>query len=365
MTTHAGDAVAVIVPNYNKEKVLRACLESVYAQTHPPAEVVVVDDRSTDRSPDIAREFARDRRDQRDHLPPFRLIELPVNRGAAAARNAGVAASTAPLLFFVDSDTALEPDAIENAVRVLRETPDCGMVQGIYHPEPLFDDGPVEAYQLSFEYFWRRKTVGRETSAVFTASLIPRAVFEAAGGFDGDLRHIEDDEFGTRLPERYRLVVTDAVLTRHDDVDRLLPLLREQFLRASVKPLIMLRTWRRQRAGAIGARGDMISLPRFWHLDWSARTSLITPALTLLTVPAIPFAPWLLLTWPLLAGVFVVANHEFVGYTYRSRGARFAVFAAAVHLLVHVALVLGHGAGLFRVAREVLGHRTRVAVGNR
>jgi hypothetical protein len=360
MVMDAGDAVAVIVPNYNKEKILRACLEAVYAQTLRPAEVIVVDDRSTDGSCRIAREFREEsRRDQRG--PAVTLVEFPVNRGPSAARNAGVAASTAPLLFFVDSDTALEPDAIANAVRVLRETPHCGMVQGIYHPDPLYDDGPVEAYQLSFEYFWRRRSVGRETSAVFTASLIPREVFAATGGFDDGLRYIEDDEFGTRMPQRYRLVVTDTVLTRHDDVDRLMPLLREQFVRASVKPLIMLRTWRLQRAGTAGPQADLISLGRFRRLDWSARLSLVTPALTLLTLPLVPLAPWLALALPLLVAAFVVANHEFLRYVYGRRGPRFACFAAGVHLLVHAALVLGHAWGLLRVARDVFGRRTRVA----
>jgi hypothetical protein len=263
------------------------------------------------------------------------------------------------LLFFVDSDTALSPDAIENAVRVLRDTPGCGMVQGIYHPEPLFDDGPVEAYQVAFEHFWRRRTVGRETATLFTASLITREAFEAAGGFDGRLRHIEDDEFGTRLPERYRLVVSDTVLTRHDDVDRLPPLLREQFLRASVKPAIMVRAWWRQRAGAAGPRVDMLTPARFRHLEWAARISLAVPALALLTVPLLPVVPWLVLAWPGLVAAFAAANHEFLRFTYRLRGARFAGFAAGVHLLVHTALVLGLGAGMLRVAYQLLVLRRR------
>jgi glycosyltransferase involved in cell wall biosynthesis len=356
MVTEAGDAVAVIVPNFNKEKVLRACLESVRAQVYQPVEVVVVDDRSTDRSREIVAEFRR-------AYPALvcTFVVLPVNRGPSAARNAGVAASRAPLLFFVDSDTALEPDAIGNAVRVLRESPGCGMVQGIYHPEPLFDDGPVEAYHLSFEYFWRRRTVGRSTSAIFSASLITREAFEATGGFDEALRYIEDDEFGTRMPAEYRLVVSDAVLTRHDDVDRLWPLLREQFVRASVKPLIMLRTWRLRRAGAAGPQADLISLGRFRQLDWSARLSLLAPALALLTLPPLPFAPWLALTWPVLAAVFLAANHRFLRYVSGRRGPRFACFAAGLHLLVHGALVLGHAWGVIRASREVLGRRTRVA----
>jgi glycosyltransferase involved in cell wall biosynthesis len=358
--TRVDDAVAVIVPSYNSQKVLPACLQSIYAQTHPPAEVVVVDDRSTDRSREIVRAF-RDACQRDQQSPPCRLVEQPVNQGPAAARNAGVAASRSPLLCFVDSDTALAPDAIENAVRVLRETPGCAMVQGIYHPEPLYDDGPIEAYQVAFEHFWRRRTVGRETATLFTASLITREAFAAAGGLDGRLRHAEDDEFGTRLPERYRLVVSDTVLTRHDDVDRLWPLLREQFTRASVKPALMLRAWRRRRAGTTGARVDMLTPARLRHLEWAARVSLAVPALALLTVPLLPVAPWLLLTWPGLVAIFAAANHEFLRFTYRLRGAWFAGFAAGVHLLVHTALVVGLGVGVLRVAYQLSMQRTPAA----
>src|SRR6266545_2048903 len=133
--------IAVIVPNYNKKKTLRACLESVYAQTYAPAEVIVVDDVSTDGSLEIARQF------------PCAIVEPPRNQGPAGARNLGVASSSAPLLFFLDSDTALATDAIHNAVKAYRETPDCGMVQGIYDKEPLYDDGPVERYRVLCEHF--------------------------------------------------------------------------------------------------------------------------------------------------------------------------------------------------------------------
>lgn len=86
------EAVAVIVPNFNKEKALRVCLESVFAQTYPLAEVVVVDDRSTDRSRQIVQEFGDEReRDQQD--PPCLLIQLPVNRGPSWIMSAICSAS--------------------------------------------------------------------------------------------------------------------------------------------------------------------------------------------------------------------------------------------------------------------------------
>jgi cellulose synthase/poly-beta-1,6-N-acetylglucosamine synthase-like glycosyltransferase len=334
------DAVAVIVPNFNKEKALRACLESVYAQTHRPAEVVVVDDRSTDRSPAIAREFGDAR--ERNQEPPCRLVELPVNRGPSGARNEGAATTRAPLLFFVDSDTALAPDAIENAVRVLREVPGCGMVQGIYHPDPLFDDGPVEAYRVLFEHFWRRRAVGRRTATLFTASLISREAFEATGGFDERLRHGEDTEFGTRLPERYRVVVADTVLTRHDDVDRFWPFLREQLTFATGTPMLMRQAWRRRNAGA-GMRVRAMS-----------PAGLLLSGLSLLSLPLGLLSPWLLLGSLGLLVASTAASHEFLRLSYRHRGPGFAVYAAGMHTLLYAVAVLGTGIGTLRVAYAVV-----------
>ncbi|MER7166904.1 glycosyltransferase family A protein [Micromonospora sp. NPDC000207] len=343
--------VAVVVPNFNKAKTLRACLESVLGQSLAPVEVVVVDDASTDGSREIVAEF------------PVRLVVQSVNRGPAAARNVGVASCSAPLVFFVDSDTALASDAIEEAVGILRGGVGVGMVQGIYAPEPLFDDGPVEAYRVAFEHFWRRRTVGRETGALFAATLVPREVFTATGGFDERLRDGEDDEFGTRLPGRYRLVATDRVTTRHDDVDRLAPLLREQYVRARTKPALMVRTRRRQRGGAVtGERADLMSTGRYRRLDRDAQLSLVTSALALVVLPVAAFAPVAALAWPVLVAGFVAANAEFLRLAYRLRGAGFALTAAGLHLLSHTALVAGLGAGLPRAAVALLRD---VAVVNR
>jgi cellulose synthase/poly-beta-1,6-N-acetylglucosamine synthase-like glycosyltransferase len=344
MTARSGPdaAVAVIIPNYNKEKVVRACLEAVYRQTHRPAEVIVVDDRSTDRSREIVEEFRRAHPDV-----PGTLIVLPVNRGPSAARNAGVAASTAPLLFFVDSDTALEPDAVANAVRVLRETPHCGMVQGIYHPEPLYDDGPVEAYRVAFEYFWRRRSVGRRTATLFTASLITREAFEATGGLDERLRLGEDAEFGTRMPDRYRPVVTDAVLTRHDDVDRFWPFVREQWGFATCTPRLMAQAWRRRHAGA-GMRVYAMS-----------PAGLALSGLSMLTLPFVPVAPWMALAWLSLLAASTAASHEFLRYAYRFRGAGFAAFATWMHTVLYAVAVLGTGVGTLKAAYAVVRGRNR------
>ncbi|WP_203989581.1 glycosyltransferase family 2 protein [Sphaerisporangium rufum] len=325
--------VAVIVPNYNKRKTLRACLESVYAQTYRPAEVIVVDDVSTDGSLEIAREF------------PCTIVESPRNQGPAGARNLGVARSSAPLLFFVDSDTALAPDAIANAVREYRATPDCGMVQGIYAAEPLYDDGPVERYRVLCEHYERSRT----TATFLSCTLVPRRVFQEAGGLDERLRDGEDFEFGTRVPARYRLVVSTAVVTRADDEDRFWGCLAERFVRSTTLPVIMVRARRLREEGKVGFQLHMIGTGQHRRRK-PPRVSSASATATFLTLPLVLASPWLSAVPAATLGVFLWKNRGFLGFARRHRGAGFASWVAWMQLCFHTAFFTGACVGLVRAA---------------
>jgi CDP-glycerol glycerophosphotransferase len=97
--------VSVVVPIYNVAAYLDECLQSIADQTLTDLDVVMVDDGSTDDSPDIARGMAA--RDSR-----FRLVSKP-NGGLGSARNAGIDAAVGEFLSFVDSDDVLPRHALE------------------------------------------------------------------------------------------------------------------------------------------------------------------------------------------------------------------------------------------------------------
>ena len=108
------ELVTIVVPVYNVEEYLEECLTSIIRQTYRNLEIIIVDDGSRDRSPEIARSFAR-------WDPRIRIIRQP-NRGLGGARNTGVAAAHGRYLCFADSDDALPPEAIEVMVRSLRKS---------------------------------------------------------------------------------------------------------------------------------------------------------------------------------------------------------------------------------------------------
>ena len=98
-------AISVIVPVYRVEKYLPACIDSILNQTFTDFELILVDDGSPDRCPEICDETAK--RDAR-----VRVIHQ-ANQGLSAARNAGIEAARGAWLSFVDSDDFLAPDFLE------------------------------------------------------------------------------------------------------------------------------------------------------------------------------------------------------------------------------------------------------------
>ena len=109
-------AISVVIPLFDKAATIRRALDSVLAQTVAPAEVVVVNDGSTDTGPDVVRAVGD---------PRIRLIDQR-NAGVAAARNRGIAAATSGLIALLDADDEWEPDFLETILELRRAFPGCG-----------------------------------------------------------------------------------------------------------------------------------------------------------------------------------------------------------------------------------------------
>ena len=94
--------ISVIIPVYNTEQYLHRRIDSVLASAYQEFEILLVNDGSTDHSPDICRQYAE--KDSR-----IRLINQK-NQGVSAARNRGIDASTGDWIVFLDSDDRISPD---------------------------------------------------------------------------------------------------------------------------------------------------------------------------------------------------------------------------------------------------------------
>jgi glycosyltransferase involved in cell wall biosynthesis len=115
--------VSTIIPVFNRPELLREAVASVLAQSWRPLEIIIVDDGSTDETPQVAAELAR------SNPSEIRVI-CKENAGPGPAREAGRVAARGEFIQHLDSDDLLLPDKFRLQVTGLRESPECGVSYG-------------------------------------------------------------------------------------------------------------------------------------------------------------------------------------------------------------------------------------------
>lgn len=105
------EKVSIIVPVYNVEKYLTECIESILCQTYPNIEIIMVEDKSLDKSLEVAKRY--------EHYSNVVLLENGENKGVGYSRNRGIRHATGNYIMFVDSDDILTPVAVEYLVKAL------------------------------------------------------------------------------------------------------------------------------------------------------------------------------------------------------------------------------------------------------
>ena len=193
--------ISVVVPIYKVEECLAWCLDSLLAQDMPDWEGVLVNDGSPDGSRDIAAAYCE--KDTR-----FKLVDKP-NGGLSSARNVGIAASTAPVVAFLDSDDRFTPDACRVIVDAF-EREDCDVLTFGANPYPLEAGYPWLNYVLSprdvsFEGY-SSDLLFKEASRPFAWRTACKRAFLLGNGivFDETVKYGEDQVFDFAVYGRSR-----------------------------------------------------------------------------------------------------------------------------------------------------------------
>jgi glycosyltransferase involved in cell wall biosynthesis len=161
--------VSVIVPAYNAEEFIGAALESIVAQDYEKIEIIVVNDASTDATPDVARGILA------SGARPYELVEWDVNRGVSAARNAGMDIAAGEFITFVDSDDLIDSNYISTMYKAMSDSSADIAVCG--YRSKTGCDGHETSHSLDISG-WRnkplvfaKKTIAGDTSIYFGASV--------------------------------------------------------------------------------------------------------------------------------------------------------------------------------------------------
>lgn len=197
--------VSLIIPTYNRADLVRDAIESALRQTYTAREVIVVDDGSSDETPEVLARYA----------DAIRMVRTP-NRGCAAARNTGISLARGAYLAFVDSDDEAPADKLAIQVPVLEARPEVGFVYG---PSVAFgSELPAERVHQPV----RPDADGSVAEGIFLTTrigfdsvLLRRTAVEQVEGFDETLRHNEDTDLLLRVALNWKAVCLDVPTGRH------------------------------------------------------------------------------------------------------------------------------------------------------
>lgn len=213
---------SVIIPAYNSEKTIAACLESTLNQdiSNQEYEVTLIDDGSTDNTRTIASRF------------PVKVIQQ-ANHGPAVARNNGASQANSDILIFTDSDCELDSHFIDKITTPMKQNPEIIGVQGSYITRQK--EFMARFAQVEIETRYKKMAVRRYIDFIGTyAAAYRKDVFDNYGGFDTGftLASGEDTEFSYKLHRNgFKMVFEPQAYVYHHHPSTLLRYLKTKFFR--------------------------------------------------------------------------------------------------------------------------------------
>jgi len=308
--------ISVIVPVRNGAASLGACLDALCAQTLPPDqyEILVVDDGSTDSTPQIA---AR---------PRVTCFSLPPS-GPAAARNDGAHKANGQLLFFTDADCVPAPDW---AAKLLEGFGDPAVMgaKGAYRTH---EQGLVPRF-VQLEYLSKYERMARLPNIDFIdtySAAYRREVFLTNGGFDTSFptASVEDQEFSFRLARKgYKLVFLPQAIVYHRHDLTLADYLKRKFWIGYWKSFLLRRHPEKTLKDS--------------HTPGSQRLQIALLGLTGIALALSPFSWLIVLAALALALLFIATTVPFLAFIAQNDS---PVLLVALPLLIVRAAMLGLG----------------------
>lgn len=209
--------ISVVIPLYNKEKLITHTLQTVLAQTFQDFEIVIVNDGSTDNSVAEVEKF---------HDPRIRLINQ-ANAGVAAARNKGIEESQYDLIAFLDADDEWKPTYLEIQYALYKKYPECSVFACNYEfnnangniSKTIIKRLPFEGTDGILSNYFEVASCSHPplwTSAV----MVKKTAIKDIGGFPIGIKSGEDLLTWARLASKYRIAYnTTSLSIYHLDED--------------------------------------------------------------------------------------------------------------------------------------------------
>lgn len=194
--------ISVIIPTYNRCRLLEKAIESVLLQTYKKFEIIIIDDCSTDKTEELIKGFKDDR---------IKYYRNETSLYAAASRNRGIQKSSGEFISFLDDDDMWMPEKLEKQINKFKNNQNLGLVYGgvkiIFENQNLTY---INQPKVSGDIY--KKMLIKNHIGVTPSVLIKRSVFNKIGLFDTTFPAREEYDLWIRIAKEYEIDYVDEPL---------------------------------------------------------------------------------------------------------------------------------------------------------
>ena len=320
--------MSVIIPVHAAGDAIEQVVDAVLGQLTDRDELILVADGESDGS---WRRYVDDDRVSLLHHTPA--------HGPAYARNRGARSASGEVLFFVDSDTVLQPGAL-STLRAVFDDPHIDAVIGSYDDAPGAP-GLMSQYRNLLHHYTHQRSPGPTATFWGACGAVRTTAFAAVEGFDESFGppSVEDIELGYRLTDAsHRIVLEPSIQVKHLKHWGWVDTVRTDVFRRAMP-------WTR----LIRQRGRMSD--RNLNLDRRNRRSVAAAGVGVACLAATPVFPPALMGAVAMQGVLLWTNRDFYRFLRSRRGRRFAVASMPCHTLYFLCGGVGFVAGVLKGPR--------------
>lgn len=328
----SSSTISVVVPVYKGGEVFRTCLETLRDSLCSPTEIIVVSDGDTDTSWQIARDFG------------VKVLRLKTNGGPARARNIGAKAAQGDILFFIDADVALHPEALGLVKQQFEQFPDLAALIGSYDDAPG-ENNFLSQYKNLFHHYTHQHSSENASTFWGACGAIRRSVFITVGGFDESYRRpcIEDIELGYRLKRAgYDIRLCKDIWVKHLKRWDFFSLLKAEIFYRAIPWSELILSEKRLDA-------DL-------NLDYSNRLSVLMVFALIISFGVGWFTSWWWISAVIVLGLLLI-NFKVYQFFYVQRGGLFTLRVIPWHWFY---FLYGGSAFAYVVCQHYIGHFLRI-----
>ena len=203
VTPENSPLVSIIMPTYNRAKVILNAIRSVLNQTYENFELIIVDDGSKDNTLNILESLHNDK---------LKIVKSVLNKGASYARNLGLNHSNGKYIFYLDSDNDWHPNYLKAMVGAFLELPDADAIYSGQYLFKEFDD--TAPFAMRFGSF--NKSMLKNCNYIdINCFAHKKEVYNKIGGFDENLKRYVDWDYIMQIDSDFNIYSVPIILSNY------------------------------------------------------------------------------------------------------------------------------------------------------